>query len=68
VIQKNTTRRPTGLRLRNKTVPGKAKKEAQEVFIETYNRIKSQGKKIYFADSTHPLHNAVISYGWIKKG
>jgi len=53
---------------KTKPVPGKASKEAQELFIEAYRRIKSAGGKIYFADSTHPLHNAVISYGWIKKG
>jgi len=53
---------------KTKPVPGKAKKEDQELFIEAYNRLKSKNGKIYFADSTHPLHNAVISYGWIKKG
>lgn len=53
---------------KTKPVPGKAKKEAQELFIEAYNRLKAKGGKIYFADSTHPHHNAVISYGWIKKG
>jgi transposase len=50
-----------------KAVPGKANKEAQELFILEYARLKSEGK-IYFADSTHPQHNPVISYGWIKKG
>ena len=53
---------------KTKPVPGKAKKEAQELFIEAYNRLKAKSGKIYFADSTHPPHNAVISYGWIKKG
>ena len=53
---------------KTKPIPGKAKRDAQELFIVTYNRIKSKGGKIYFADSTHPHHNAVISYGWIKKG
>jgi transposase len=53
---------------KTKPVPGKAKKEAQELFIEAYNRLKAKGGKIYFADSTHPHHNTVISYGWIKKG
>jgi hypothetical protein len=23
---------------------------------------------IYFADATHPQHNSIPSYGWIKKG
>ena len=52
---------------KTKAVPGKANKEAQELFIIEYGRLKSEGK-IYFADSTHPMHNPVISYGWIKKG
>ena len=52
-----------------KSVPGKANKEKQELFIEEYLRLrdKSEGK-IYFADSVHPQHNPVISYGWIQKG
>ena len=52
---------------KTKSVPGKASKEAQELFIIEYGRLKSEGK-IYFADSTHPMHNPVISYGWIRKG
>jgi len=52
---------------KTKAVPGKANKEKQENFIVEYNRIKSDGK-IYFADSTHPQHNPIFSYGWIKKG
>jgi transposase len=52
---------------KTKPVPGKAKKEAQELFIDAYNRLKARRGKIYFADSTHPHHNAVISYCWIKK-
>jgi transposase len=50
-----------------KAIPGKAKKEEQELFILEYHRLKQEGK-IYFVDSTHPEHNPVISYGWIKKG
>lgn len=50
-----------------KAVPGKAKKLDQELFILEYYRLKHEGK-IYFVDSTHPEHNPVISYGWIKKG
>lgn len=50
-----------------KAIPGKAKREEQELFILEYYRLKQEGK-IYFADSTHPQHNPVISYGWIKKG
>ena len=50
-----------------KGVPGKAKKQAQEDFILMYNTIKDDAK-VYFGDATHPLHNTVLSSGWIKKG
>lgn len=52
-----------------KAIPGKADKQEQELFIKKYLRLKKKSEgKIYFADSVHPQHNAVISYGWIKKG
>lgn len=52
-----------------KAIPGKANKEKQELFIYEYLRLKKKSEgKIYFSDSVHPQHNAVISYGWIKKG
>lgn len=51
-----------------KGVPGKANKLDQEKFINDYQDIKSSNEKIYFADSTHPQHNPVLSYGWIKTG
>ena len=50
-----------------KAVPGKANLQKQKEFIELFHSLKAVGK-IYFADSTHPQHNPVISYGWIKKG
>ncbi len=50
-----------------KGVPGKANKEKQEEFVNLYNDIKSEGK-VFFADSVHPQHNPVLSYGWIEKG
>jgi len=50
-----------------KGVPGKAKKEDQENFIKKYNSIKDDGK-VYFGDTTHPLHNTILSSGWIRKG
>jgi transposase len=53
---------------KTKGVPGKANKQDQEVFIKAYKKIKSYNGKIYFADSTHPQHNPVLSYGWIKTG
>jgi transposase len=53
---------------KTKGVPGKANKQDQEDFIKAYEKIKSSNGKIYFADSTHPQHNPVLSYGWIKTG
>ena len=50
-----------------KGVPGKAKREDQEVFIEEYNKVKEKGL-VYFADSTYPMLNPVLSAGWIRKG
>lgn len=57
-----------------KGVPGKAKKNDQEEFIEKYNSLKRKGK-IYFGDAIHPLHNAIhplhnaiLASGWIRKG
>jgi transposase len=52
-------------------VPGKQNPAQQQVFLAQYERIKAhKGKNdpIYFADATHPQHNSVPSYGWIKKG
>ena len=52
-------------------VPGKQNPVRQQAFIEEYEQIKmDKGKNdpIYFADATHPQHNSIPSYGWIKKG
>ena len=54
-----------------KVVPGKADRKAQENFIRSYKRIKAvkgENDPIYFMDGTHPQHNTIASYGWIKKG
>lgn len=56
---------------KTKQVPGKANPEAQEAFVREYEELKKslkKGDKIYFADGTHPRHNSVTGYGWIKKG
>lgn len=56
---------------KTKQVPGKADAEAQEEFVREYEKLKKSLKnsdKIYFADGTHPRHNSVTGYGWIKKG
>ena len=54
-----------------KHVPGKQDPLQQQAFLEEYEQLKaSKGENdpIYFADATHPQHNSVPSYGWIKKG
>ena len=50
-----------------KGVPGKADIKEQKEFIKTYNKVKKKGL-VFFADSTHPMLNPVLSAGWIKKG
>jgi len=54
-----------------KLVPGKADSEAQEAFLESYKKLKetkAEQDPIYFLDATHPHHNPVVGYGWIKRG
>ncbi len=54
-----------------KHIPGKASIEAQEKFIEEYEKIKenkASDDRIYFMDGVHPMHNSQPAYGWIKKG
>ncbi len=52
-------------------VPGKQDPVKQQEFLKEYDQIKARKGKydqIYFADATHPQHNSIPSYGWIKKG
>lgn len=52
-------------------VPGKQDPAQQQVFLKEYERIKAckgRNDPIYFADATHPQHNSIAAYGWIKKG
>ena len=52
-------------------VPGKQDPAQQQAFIEEYAYIKAdkgENDPVYFADATHPQHNSIPSYGWIKKG
>lgn len=52
-------------------VPGKQDPAKQQAFLKEYEHLKaSKGENdpIYFADATHPHHNSIPSYGWIKKG
>jgi len=54
-----------------KGIPGKADAEKQEAFVAEYKELKAEiptDTPIYFSDAVHPLHNPVISQGWIKKG
>lgn len=55
-----------------KHIPGKADKEAQQKFVEeTYKKLKDnlqENDRIYFMDGTHPHHNSMPAFGWIKKG
>lgn len=54
-----------------KLIPGKADAERQRTFIETYRKLKADKKpedRIYFMDATHPHHNPMAGYGWIKRG
>ena len=52
-------------------VPGKQDPAQQQAFVEEYERIKAdkgENDPLYFADATHPHHNSIPSYGWIKTG
>ena len=54
-----------------KLVPGKADPAAQEAHLEDYKKLKEdkgEHDPIYFMDATHPQHNPVLAYGWIKRG
>lgn len=54
-----------------KLVPGKADEKAQEEFVEYYKELKNTkdaNDPVYFMDGSHPQHNSVAAYGWIKKG
>jgi len=62
----------TGFRYKKpKVVPGKADPEAQQAFLRDYENLKQdkgENDPIYFMEGTHPQHNTVSSYGWIKRG
>lgn len=54
-----------------KAIPGKADSDKQEAFVADYRELKASvgaDAPIYFSDAVHPLHNPVLSYGWIKRG
>lgn len=54
-----------------KLVPGKADAGKQRVFVQCYETLKANKAPedpIYFMDATHPHHNPIAGYGWIKRG
>lgn len=57
--------------IKPKVVPGKADQEKQRAFVTCYEGLKEDlgpTDRIYFADASHPVHNAVAGYGWMPKG
>lgn len=54
-----------------KLIPGNPNREAQEEFVEFYERFmeeKPAEEEVLFVDAVHPEHNAMAAYGWIKRG
>lgn len=54
-----------------KLVPGTPDREAQEIFVEQYERFmeeKPEDEDVLFIDAVHPEHNTMAAYGWIKRG
>ena len=52
-------------------VPGKADRQAQEVFLKQYRELRTamqEADSLFFMDSVHPQHNSLPQYGWFKKG
>ena len=52
-------------------VPGKQDPAQQQAFLDEYKQLraaKGENDPIYFADATHPQHNSIPTYGWIKTG
>ncbi len=52
-------------------VPGKQDPAQQRAFLDEYEQLKAtkdENDPLYFADATHPQHNSVPAYGWIKTG
>ena len=54
-----------------KLVPGKANREAQELFCQELQKLQkelSPKDQLLYLDGVHPQHNSKPSYGWFKKG
>lgn len=57
-------KKPTG-------VPHKYSAEAQQVFVETYETLKSEAgddEPILFIDGVHPTQGTKLAYGWMLTG
>jgi transposase len=54
-----------------KLIPGKADADRQRAFVEQYQALKAEkapDEPVYFMDATHPQHNPIAGYGWIRRG
>jgi transposase len=54
-----------------KHVPGKLDPAAQKAFVAEYEKLletKGENDPVYFVDATHPQHNSIPAYGWIRRG
>ena len=54
-----------------KIIPGNPDAEAQELFAEQYEQFmtsKGDDVEILFMDAVHPEHNAMATYGWMRRG
>ena len=54
-----------------KHVPGKLDPEKQKAFVAEYEKLletKGKNDPVYFVDATHPQHNSIPAYGWIRRG
>ena len=54
-----------------KLVPKDPNIEAQEVWVEQYEKFmeeKPHDIEVLFVDAVHPTHNTMAAYGWIRKG
>ena len=52
-------------------IPGKADAQKQQAFVAKYQQLKAMKKPedhIYFLDASHPVHNSMPAYGWIRTG
>lgn len=56
---------------KTRAVPGKADIDKQKRFVAGYKKLRkslSCNEKIVFMDGTHPTHNMIPGYAWIKTG